>query len=595
MNEEPIEFPDELFTAMVEESESFDKNKKDREKLKETNSQDIKDLKKERKEAKVNTTISSTEKKRYNEIGEALLSAGTSVAEKLSKKEIFKASLRKVVDFIKSPITLAGNAINYIRKSSIFKLITKLSAVLMLGYLIFSGFFDDFNGNIKDFLSGSFSFVENTILPWVNEAFNFTVQAFKKITNFTVGVVTGDTMKKIGKGIKNAGTKMTDSLISHFFGGDSSAATTPDSFGVLTLESRIKAAEEEATAELQTKAQKEASVVAKQLKKGSSLNNLIVEFSSPNEFSKKVKQVGDFITANDSDIISLEEPEDMAQSALELASVIKSGLKASADSVEAQSVIDTIEDENFLSSIREALELKQQGKKLSEEQLLLIETVTTHMRGQNIKNEEQLLAAITEASSAIESAQKISNGESVIAHAEREDEEDDAQFARSILDSIDDANAYLEKSLKNEENKYSSNKKIWDKFLENKDVQQFLSLKQAFVDSGKQSVYLSFLDKFSTTALKGTANGELKSIPINDRIENLAFDEEENTKITEVESNQTDSMRTSFNIVIQDSMEELRARGVFYNKIDSIRKLVLDVAEKFNDINEYIIDNTNFD
>lgn len=593
MDEEIIEIPDELFTALVEESDSFVQNEDDRENIKDAIKKDIKDFKKERKEAKVDTSVSSTEKKRYNEIGELLLSAGASIVQKLSKKEIFKASLRKVVNFVKSPVKLTKGAIDFIKKTPIFKVVTKITAVLLLGYLIFTGFFNDFDNNIKGFLKGSFSFVQDTIIPWVNEAFAFTVRGFAKIANFTVRVATGDVMTKIGKSIRNATTKMMYSLTNYFFGGsDSSKPDSPEAFGILALNSRINAAEEEATAALQSKAQKDASVVARQLKKGSSFSNLIVEFSSPEEYQKKVKVVGGYISANDSDIISLEDPEDMAQSALELSQVIKDGLRAKAKTEEEQAVIDGIEDENFLSSIKEALLLKKQGKKLTDEQMLLIETVSTHMRGTVIKDEEQLLAAITEASKAMESAQKISNGESAIAQAEREYEEDDAEFAHSILDSIDDANAYLEKSLKNEEDRYSSNKKIWDKFIENKDVQHFLKTKQDFIDSGNKSIYLSFLEKFKLKALSERV-GVRKAL--NEEIEELEFRPIENDEITKVESNQTDSTRTSFNIVKSDSVETANARGLFFKKQDSIRKLVLDIADEYNSLNEYIINNIQFD
>lgn len=600
MNEVTVEIPDELFDAMAKESEAFEQNEGDRNALKDAIRQDVKDFKKERKDAKVDTSVSASEKNRYKEIGEAILSAGQSVVQKISKKEAFKSSLSYVISFIKSPVKLAKGAIDFVKKTPIFKIVAKISAVLLLGYGIFSGFFDEFGNSMKNFLSGSFSFVENTILPFINEAFNFTVTGVGKITNFVVNVATGNTMKKVGRAIEKGLSKMMMSLTNHFFGGaDSSKPNTPEAFGTLALESRIRAAEEEATAELQTDSQKNAAAVAKQLKTGSSFHNLIVEFTSKDEFDKKVKQVGNFITANDSDIISVEEPEDMAQSALELMSVLKNGMKAQAQSEEARAVIDSIEDENFLSSIKEALILKREGKKLSEEQLLLIETVTSHMGGRAIKDEEQLLAAITEASEAMEAAQKIHNGESILpqTNSEYQDEENDAEFARSILDSIDDANAYLEKSLKNEEDKYSSNKKIWDKFIENEDVQQFLKLKQSFVEAGTESVYLSFLNKFSSKAFVGQTETETDDISLSDRInalQNQGLSPSKNNDVAEAESNQGENMRTSFNIVQPNPIEENEARGLFYKKQDTIRQLVLDIVDSFVSLNEYIINNTDF-
>lgn len=281
MNEVTVEIPDELFDAMAKESEAFEQNEGDRNALKDAIRQDVKDFKKERKDAKVDTSVSASEKNRYKEIGEAILSAGQSVVQKISKKEAFKSSLSYVISFIKSPVKLAKGAIDFVKKTPIFKIVAKISAVLLLGYGIFSGFFDEFGNSMKNFLSGSFSFVENTILPFINEAFNFTVTGVGKITNFVVNVATGNTMKKVGRAIEKGLSKMMMSLTNHFFGGaDSSKPNTPEAFGTLALESRIRAAEEEATAELQTDSQKNAAAVAKQLKTGSSFHNLIVEFTS---------------------------------------------------------------------------------------------------------------------------------------------------------------------------------------------------------------------------------------------------------------------------------------------------------------------------
>lgn len=112
------------------------------------------------------------------------------------------------------------------------------------------------------------------------------------------------------------------------------------------------------------------------------------------------------------------------------------------------------------------------------------------------------------------------------------------------------------------------------------------------MESKESSVYLSFLNKFSSNALRGQAAGENDIISLNDRIEGLNPDTEEYDRVGE--SNQSESMRTSFNIIQPNNLEEEKARGLFYKKQDKIRELVLDIVDKFVELNKTIISKTEF-